>query len=89
MSRSNVTENMRRWPNVALLLAHRLRRWPNSKPALDQRIMFAGVERKELMKVNWTDIYLVSWTLYLGVLLSDYVINLLIMVDVKAHQEFM
>ena len=24
--------NMRRWPNVGVLLAHRLRRWPNSKP---------------------------------------------------------
>ena len=34
---------MRRWPNVGLLLAHRLRRWPNSKPALDQRLVFAGM----------------------------------------------
>ena len=33
---------MRRWPNVDLLLAHRPRRWPNSKPAMDQRLMFAG-----------------------------------------------
>ena len=34
--------NMRRWPNVGLLLAHRLRRWPYSKPTLGQRVMFAG-----------------------------------------------
>ena len=34
--------NMRGWPNVGLLLAHRLRNWPNSKPALSQRFMFAG-----------------------------------------------
>ena len=33
---------MRRWPNVSLLLAHRLRRWPNSKPTLGKRLMFAG-----------------------------------------------
>ena len=34
--------NMRRWPNVGFLLAHRLRRWPNRKPTLAQRLMFAG-----------------------------------------------
>ena len=34
--------NMRRYPNVGLLLAHRLRRWPNSKPTLGQRLMFGG-----------------------------------------------
>ena len=34
--------NMRCWPNVGLLLAHRLRGWPNSKLALSQRLMFAG-----------------------------------------------
>ena len=34
--------NMRRWPNVGLLLAYRLRRWPNRKPTLGQRLMFAG-----------------------------------------------
>ena len=34
--------NMRRWPNIGLLLAHRLRSWPNSKSALSQRLMFAG-----------------------------------------------
>ena len=33
---------MRRWPNVGLLLVHRLRRWPNRKPALRQRLMFLG-----------------------------------------------
>ena len=35
-------QNMRRWPNIGLLLAHRLRRWANSKPALGQRLMVAG-----------------------------------------------
>ena len=34
--------NMRRWPNVGLLLVHRLRSCPSSKPALSQRLMFAG-----------------------------------------------
>ena len=34
--------NMRHWPNAGLLLVHRLRRWPSSKPALGQRLMFAG-----------------------------------------------
>ena len=29
--------------NVGLLLVHRLRRWPNRKPALRQRLMFAGL----------------------------------------------
>ena len=31
----------RRWPNVDLLLDHRLRRWPNSKSTLDQNLVFA------------------------------------------------
>ena len=34
--------NMRRWPNVGLLLVERRRRSANSKPTLGQRIMFAG-----------------------------------------------
>ena len=34
--------NMRRCPNVGLLLGQRRRRWANSKPALGQRLMFAG-----------------------------------------------
>ena len=33
---------VRRWPNIGLLLAHRLRNWPNNKSALSQRPMFAG-----------------------------------------------
>ena len=37
---------MIRWPNVGVLLAHRLRRWVNSKPTLTQRLMFAGKVRK-------------------------------------------
>ena len=36
--------NMKRWPNVGLLLAQRRRRWTNSKPALDQRLLFAGYQ---------------------------------------------
>ena len=35
-------ENMRRWTNAALMLAHRLRRWPNIKPTLVQCLMFVG-----------------------------------------------
>ena len=34
--------NMRLWPNIGLLLAHRLRSWHNGKSALSQRLMFAG-----------------------------------------------
>ena len=34
---------MRRWPNIGLLLIHRLRRWPNGKPTLGQRLKFAGI----------------------------------------------
>ena len=30
-----------RWPNVRLMLAHRLRRWPNISPTLVQRLVFA------------------------------------------------
>ena len=37
-----VLTNMRRWPNVGLLLGQRRRRWANSKTKLDQRLMFAG-----------------------------------------------
>ena len=36
---------MRRWPNVALRLAHRLRRRPNSKPTLGQRHMYGRIRR--------------------------------------------
>ena len=34
--------NMRRWPNVCLLLDRRRKRWANSEPTLGQRLMFAG-----------------------------------------------
>ena len=33
--------NMRRWPNIGLLLGQRRRRWTNSKPTLGQRFRFA------------------------------------------------
>ena len=32
--------NTRRWPNVGLLLAHRLRRWANISPVLGHRVVF-------------------------------------------------
>ena len=32
--------NTRRWPNVGLLLAHRLRRWANISPVLGYRVVF-------------------------------------------------
>ena len=38
-----IPANMRRWPNVDLLLGHRRRRWANSKPALGQRLVFVGM----------------------------------------------
>ena len=34
--------NTRRWPNVGLLLVHRLRHWPNVETTLGQRLVFAG-----------------------------------------------
>ena len=39
----NIPANMRRWPNIGLLLTHSLRRWPNSKPPLGQRLTFDGM----------------------------------------------
>ena len=53
--------NMRRWPNVGLLLAHRLRSWPNSKPALSQRLMFAGYVHYLLHMYNSAMPYIVAW----------------------------
>ena len=47
--------NMRCWPNVGSLLAHRLRRWPNNKPALGQRLMFAGI----YISLNYSCIFIV------------------------------
>ena len=38
-----LTENTARWTNAGLKLVHRLRRWTNIKPALVQRIVFAGI----------------------------------------------
>ena len=34
--------NTRRWPNVGVLLVHRLRRWTNTTPTLGQPLVFAG-----------------------------------------------
>ena len=39
---SHYQVNMRRWPNVGLLLGHRRRRWANSEPTVGQRLMFTG-----------------------------------------------
>ena len=38
-----VPANTRCWPNAGPILAHRLRRWPSIKPALVQRLVFAGL----------------------------------------------
>ena len=35
--------NTRRLPNAGLMLAHRLRRWANISPALDERVVLAGL----------------------------------------------
>ena len=37
------TQQTRRRPNAGSMLAHRLRRWPSIKPALVQRLVFAGL----------------------------------------------
>ena len=40
---STLPANTRRWTNAGPMLAHCLRRWPSIKPALVQRLMFAGL----------------------------------------------
>ena len=40
--------NIRRWPNVGLLLGHRIRRWSNSKPT--SHVCFAGYNKADLWK---------------------------------------
>ena len=64
---------MRRWPNVGLLLAHRLGRWPDNKPTLRQRLMLAGlsntsnlcssiplVGQKNISEKNWGRLYFIK-----------------------------
>ena len=41
---STLPANMRRRPNTGQILTHYLRRWPSIKPALGQRIVFAGLQ---------------------------------------------
>ena len=53
--------NMTRWPNVGLLLAHRLRSWFNSKPASSQRLMFAGYVQYLLHMYNSAMPYIEAW----------------------------
>ena len=38
-----IPANTIRWPNVVLMLDHRLRRWPNIKTTSGQRLVFAGM----------------------------------------------
>ena len=38
-----IPANTSRWPNVVLMLAHRVIRWPNINPTLGQRLVFAGI----------------------------------------------
>ena len=45
--------NTRRWPNVGLILAHRLRRWPNLSPTLSQRLVFAWLWLTSLFYLRW------------------------------------
>ena len=59
---------MRRWSNANLLLAHRLRRWANSKPALDQRLMFAGIRHITFTVLQSQNTVTVFW-MYGGMLL--------------------
>ena len=49
--------NTRRWPNVGLLLAHRLRRWANVSPVLGYRVVFdatlnAGQRHRRRENIN-------------------------------------
>ena len=66
--------NTRRWPNVELMLAHRLRRWPNISPTLGQRLMFAGKKtRYNIPKFDnpmWSFFPHVGYTVTFGFMLS-------------------
>ena len=42
-TRAEITANRRLWPNVGIMLAHRLRRWSNIMPTVGQRLVFAGI----------------------------------------------
>ena len=42
-TRRDLPANTRRWSNAGLMLSQRRRRWPNIKPALDQRLVCAGL----------------------------------------------
>ena len=42
MLKELIQANMRQWPDVGLMLAHRLRRRPNISPTPDQCLMVAG-----------------------------------------------
>ena len=52
---------MSHWPNIGLMLAHRLQSWPNSKPALSQCLMFAGYVQYLLHMYNSAMPYIEAW----------------------------
>ena len=45
--------NTRRWPDVGLMLAHRLWRWPNISPVLVYRVMFGGATQNVGQRHRW------------------------------------
>ena len=51
------TANKGRWPNVVLMLAHRLRRWFNIKTTLVERPAFAGKPDVDLLYPTAMDEY--------------------------------
>ena len=55
--------NMRRWPNVGLLFAHRLRRWSNSKPTLDQRPVYGGYTMPQKVVIAYFSSLMSTWYL--------------------------
>ena len=54
--------NTRRWLNAGLMLGRRRRRLPNIKPALGQRLVFAGTEIKKCCSKCWFNAGLTSHT---------------------------
>ena len=58
---------MRLWPNISLLLAHRLRRWSNGKPMLGQHLMYAGMSFLPLAPHDLQDVLVFcGWGDYTG-----------------------
>ena len=55
--KANMKANKGRWPNVVLMLAHRLRRWLNIKITLVKRPAFSGKPDVDLLYPTAMDEY--------------------------------